>query len=232
MHFKARIPLTVHSIPDLYLFQPVLPTGGMTFKWFRDAFGEGEIQRGQETGRDAYDLLTELAAQVPPGSDGLVMLPHLMGALSPEENLAARGVFSGFTLGHGKGHFVRAILEGVTFNLRQILAALNLAGYRFSEIRTSGGGARSPLWNQIKADVCGLPIVTLANEEAALLGDAILAGVACGSFGSVAEACDQMVAIKERIQPGEGRGAYEKAYQRYAELNQCLGPYFRSNYSG
>ena len=232
MRSANRTPLYVHSLPGLYLFVPVLPTGGMAFKWFRDIFGDSEVKAARESARDAYDLLTEMAAQVPPGSDGLVMLPHLMGAFSPEENPAARGVFSGFTLGHGKGHFVRAILEGVAFNLRQILAALNEAGLQFSEVRTSGGGARSPLWNQIKADVCGLPIVTLVNEETALLGDAILAGAACGVFSSVSEACAQMVAIKERIQPSAHLAAYQKLYQRYYELNQCLGPYFRSNYSG
>jgi len=232
LHTPYLFPVYVHCLEGMYLFVPVLPTGGMAFKWFRDVFGDGEIQKAKETGQDAYDLLTEQAAKVAPGSEGLVMLPHLMGAFSPEENPAARGVFSGFTLGHSKGHFVRAILEGVAFNLRQILAALNQAGYHFSEIRTSGGGARSPLWNQIKADVVGMPIVTLANEETALLGDAILAGVACGVFSSVAEACNQMVSLKERIQPGEQRVAYEKAYQRYDDLNQCLGPYFRSNYSG
>jgi sugar (pentulose or hexulose) kinase len=232
MRSHNRMPLYVHCLPGLYLYVPVLPTGGMAFKWFRDTFGASELQAAQESGGDAYDLLTEMAAHVPPGCDGLVMLPHLMGAFSPEENLAARGVFSGFTLGHAKGHFVRAILEGVAFNLRQILATLNQAGYHFSEVRTSGGGSRSWLWNQIKADVCGLPIVTLVNEETALLGDAILAGVACGVFSSVAEACAQMVAIKERIQPGKQRVAYEMAYQRYQDLNRCLGPYFRSNYSG
>jgi xylulokinase len=232
MRSENRIPLYVHSLPGMYLFVPVLPTGGMALKWFRDAFGDREIQAAREGNRDAYDLLTEMAAQAPPGSDGLVMLPHLMGAFSPEENPAARGVFSGFTLGHGKGHFVRAILEGVAFNLRQILAALTEAGLQFSEVRTSGGGARSPLWNQIKADVCGLPILTLANEETALLGDAILAGTACGVFSSIIEACAQMVAIKQRILPGAHRTAYERPYQQFCDLNQCLAPYFRSNYSG
>ena len=232
MHSVSRIPLYVHSLPGLYLFVPVLPTGGMAFKWFKDTFGENEDQSANAFKRDAYDLLTELAVAVAPGSDGLVMLPHLMGAYSPEENPAARGVFSGFTLRHSKGHFVRAILEGVAFNLRQNLIYMNEAGYHFSEIRTTGGGARSPLWNQIKADVCRLPIVTLVNEETALLGDAILAGVACGVFSSVVEACDQMVAIKERIQPGVNSAEYQKYYQRYDELNQCLDPYFRSNYSG
>ena len=167
-----------------------------------------------------------------PGSDGLVMLPHLMGALSPEENPAARGVFSGFTLRHTRGHFVRAILEGVAFNLRHILEALGQAGLHFSELRSSGGGARSLLWSQIKADVCGLPVVTMANAEAALLGDAILAAVACGMYGSVAEACARMVAIESRIQPGAAQLEYEKAYRRYYDLNVCLGPYFRTSYAG
>lgn len=232
MRSHNRIPLCVHNLPGLYLFEPNLPTGGMAFKWFRDVFGEFEFQEAKAGNRDVYDLLTEQAALIPPGCDGLVMLPHLMGAYSPEENPAARGVFSGFTLGHGKGHFVRAILEGVAFNLHQILIALNEAGLHFNEVRTSGGGARSPLWNQIKADVCGLPIATLANEETALLGDAILAGAACGVFASVEEACTRMVAIKEHIQPGKQQAAYKKAFQRYDDLNRCLGPYFRSNYSG
>jgi xylulokinase len=106
------------------------------------------------------------------------------------------------------------------------------AGLHFAEIRTSGGGARSMLWNQIKADVCGLPVVIMENEEAALLGDAILAAVACGFYGSVAEACARMVAIRQRISPAGDRSAYEVAYRRYYNLNACLGPYFRSNYSG
>ena len=146
--------------------------------------------------QDAYDLLTALAAPVAPGSDGLVMLPYLMGSLSPEENTAARGVFSGFTLRHTAGHFVRAILEGVAFNLRHNMDVLGKAGLHFSEMRSSGGGARSRLWSQIKADVCGLPVVTLANAEAALLGDAILAAAACGMYSSAAEACAQMVAVE------------------------------------
>jgi xylulokinase len=160
------------------------------------------------------------------------MLPHFNGRFQSRDGKPDGARRFQWVHLHGKGHFVRSILEGVAFNLRQILEALNQVGYHFDEVRTSGGGARSPLWNQIKADICGIPIVTLANEETALLGNAILAGVAIGVFNSVAEACDQMVAIKERIKPGNQSAAYEKPFQRYNELNQCLGPYFRSNYSG
>jgi sugar (pentulose or hexulose) kinase len=232
MSSPVRIPLCVHDLPGMYLYVPNLPTGGMSFKWFRDVFGEAEMQAAAASGQDAYDLLSALAAQVAPGSDGLVMLPYLMGSFSPEENPAARGVFSGFTLRHTRGHFVRAILEGVAFNLRHNMEVLGTAGLHFSELRSSGGGARSMLWNKIKADVCGLPLVTLANAEAALLGDAILGGGACGQYGSVAEACSRMVAIERRIYPGEARQDYEKTYRRYIELNACLGPYFRANYIG
>jgi len=231
MRSGARIALYAHSLPGLYLYVPTLPTGGMSFKWFRDVFGEAEMQAAAASGQDAFDLLTALATPVAPGSDGLVMLPYLMGSLSPEENSAARGVFSGFTLRHTRGYFVRAILEGVAFNLRHNMEVLGRAGLHFNELRSSGGGARSMLWNQIKADVCGLPVVTLANEEAALLGDAILAAAACGMYSSAAEACAQMVVIKQRIQPGSNRLGYENPYRRYYELNQSLGPYFRSFYS-
>jgi xylulokinase len=232
MRSGRRIALYAHSLPGLYLYVPTLPTGGMSFKWFRDVFGEAELQAAAANGQDAYDLLTALAAPVAAGSDGLVMLPYLMGSFSPEEIPTARGVFSGFTLRHGRGHFVRAILEGVAFNLRHNLEVLGEAGLHFSELRSSGGGARSMLWNQIKADVCGLPVLTMANNEAALLGDAILAALACGMYSSAAEACASMVAVQDRLQPGPARFDYEKAYRRYIELNTALVPYFRVSYSG
>ena len=231
MPSNYKLPVCVHNIPGLYLYEPMLPTGGMALKWFRDHFAEGEVQMAIQSGRDSYDILCELADSIPPGSDGLVMLPYLMGAYSPQENSAARGVFSGFTLSHGKAHFIRAILEGVAFDLRQNLDAMRDAGIQLTEIRTSGGGAHSPLWNQIKADVCRVPVVTLLCEETALLGNAILASVACGIYRSISEACGQMVVIKSRIFPGEHSAEYQRYYQRFFELYRSLEPYFRSTYS-
>jgi len=224
------IPVYCHSVPGEYLFVPVCPTAGMAYKWFRDAFAELEIVQAKKEGIDSYDSLNALAADIPPGSDGLVMLPHLMGAYSPDPNPAARGTFTGFTLSHTRGHFARALLEGVAFLLKKNLEVLQNAGVVVSEIRSTGGGARSPLWNQIKSNVCGLPVVTLQNEDTALLGDAILAGVAAGVFHTVESGCEQMVALKDKIVPDFQAEDYVASYQRYCDLDQTLNDYYRRQY--
>jgi xylulokinase len=223
------VPVYLHSVPKRYLFVPVCPTGGMAYKWFRDTFGSPELAKATDEGA-AYDLLNTLAAEAPPGSDGLLMLPHLMGAYSPDPNPEARGSFTGFTLSHNRSHFARALLEGVAFMLKRNLETLEAAGIEVSEIRSTGGGARSALWNQIKANVCNVPVVTLVNEETALLGDAILAGVATRIFDSAEQGCSKMVALKQRVPPNEQAEAYVKAYQMYCDLDRVLGGYYSAQY--
>lgn len=224
------VPVYQHSVPGQYLFVPVCPTAGMALKWLRDTFFQDELRKAGQAETDAYDRLTELAGAIPAGSDGLVMLPHLMGAFSPETNLAARGSFTGFTLGHTRGHFVRALLEGVAFMLRQNLEFIERTGMEIKEIRSTGGGARSRLWNQIKADVCNRPVVTLENEETGLLGDAILAGVSCGIFNSIAEGCQSMISVKETFHPGLAAEAYAGYYQMYCDLDCQLASYYRTSF--
>jgi sugar (pentulose or hexulose) kinase len=228
---SRMVPVYCHSVPGQYLFVPVCPTAGMAFKWLRDAFFQDEMEKTDDEQMDAYDRLTRLAEPVPAGSDGLTMLPHLMGAFSPEPNLLARGSFTGFTLHHTRGHFVRALLEGVAFLLKRNLDYIERTGMAIPEIRSTGGGARSRLWNQIKANVCNRPIVTLANEETALLGDAILAGVAVGLFQSIEEGCNSMVVVKESIQPDGDAHAYMEPYRLYCDLDQRLSDYFKHSYS-
>lgn len=225
------IPVYYHSISGKYLLVPVCPTGGMAYKWFRDTFAGLEMAQAEKSGTDSYDLLSALAADTTPGSDGLIMLPHLMGAYSPASNPSARGSFTGFTLHHTRGHFARAILEGVAFLLKRNLEALQTAGVNVSEIRSTGGGARSPLWNQIKANVCGVPVITLRNEDTALLGDAILAGVAVGIFKTIEDGCRQMVAIKDKIIPDAQAADYAIAYRRYCDLDQTLSVYYQRQYN-
>lgn len=224
------IPVYSHSMPGQYLFVPVCPTGGMALKWLRDTFAEPEIEKSKKDGSDPYDLLTALASVVPPGSDGLVMLPHLMGAYSPNPNPSARGSFTGFSLSHTRGHFVRAVLEGVAFLLKQNLDVLQTAGISISEIRSTGGGARSRLWNQIKANVCNVPVLTFQNEDTALLGDAILGGVASGIFSSIEEGCERMIFIADKFVPDAQAASYVAAYQRYCDLDQNLSGFFRRQY--
>ena len=224
------IPVYCHSVPGEYLFVPVCPTAGMAYKWFRDAFAMLELQQAGQDGTDSYDLLSALAREAPAGSDGLLMLPHLMGAYSPYPNPLARGSFTGFTLSHTRGHFARAILEGVAFMLKRNLQVLQTAGVQISEIRSTGGGARSALLNQIKASVCDLPVVTLQNEDTALLGDAILAGVAAGAFTSIRQGCEQMLALKGKILPDAHTAVYAEGYRRYCDLDETLGSYYHRQY--
>jgi xylulokinase len=225
---SGQTPVYVHSAPGSYLYCPVCPTGGMTLTWFRDHFGQAELDRSVADGRTtAYDLLTALAAGVPAGAEGLIMLPHLSGAFSPEYEPMARGVLFGLTLSHGRAHVVRAILEAVAFMLRRNVELLRGIGASAGEIRSHGGGARSPLWNQMKADVCSLPVVTLRGSEAAVRGDAMLAGLACGAFASLAEASDATVHLARRFEPDSGTApAYDAAYRRYIELFDTLRPLF------
>jgi len=222
-----QTPVYVHSAPDRYLYCPVCPTGGMALTWFRDQFGANEVAQAVGQERSAYDLLTALAAGVPPGADGLTMLPHLMGAFSPEYEPKARGAFYGFTLHHGKPHFVRAVLEAVAFMLRRNLELLAGAGAPATQIRSHGGGSRSALWNQIKADACALPVITLEGDDAAVRGDAMIAGVAAGIFTDLSAACAAMVTVKDRYEPDPTtRTAYEDAYGRYVRLFDALRPLF------
>ena len=227
---NKTIPVYIHSIPGEYLFVPVCPTAGMAYKWFKDTFTQLEAEKAEENGRSIYDVLNEETEKVPAGCDGLVMLPHLMGAFCPDSHPAWRGSFTGFTIHHTRGHFVRAIQEAVAFMLRSNLERVMSNGLKFSEIRLTGGGAKSRIWNQIKADVCGLPAVILDNEETGLAGDAILVGKAAGIYASAAEGCEKFVAIKDRIMPGADQEAYESAYKRYIALEDALGTFFDKSY--
>lgn len=224
---SRRTPVYVHSAPGRYLYCPVCPTGGMALTWFRDRFGGEEVARAAAEGTDAYDLLTAQAVAVPAGSEGLTFLPHLMGAFSPEYEPEARAAVYGLTLRHGRGHMVRAILESVAFMLRRNLELLEVAGAPATEIRSHGGGARSALWNGIKADVCDRPVVTLEGEDAAIRGDAMLAGVATGVFVDLEAAVVAAVATRDRYAPDPRlRAAYDEAYRRYVMYFDAVRPMF------
>jgi D-xylulose kinase len=223
---QGQMPCHYHGIPGLYMLH-TFTGGGIVLRWFRDEFAQMEMSVGKSTGQDAYDLLGAEAGQVPAGCEGLVMLPHLQGAMAPEANPAAKGVFYGFTLRHTRGHFTRAIMEAVCFIVRRNIEVIEGIGVPVTEIRSLGGGARSAIWKQIEADVTGRTVLTTVNEEAATLGAAILAGKAIGLYSSVPEAVAQMVQIKERFEPiMENKPLYDKAFRTYVDLYTALCPLF------
>ena len=216
-----------HADPELWLLENPGFVSGANYRWFRDQFSIEETQRAQREGIDAYALLDSGAETVPPGSDGLIMLPCLMGAMAPTWNALARGTFMGFTLAHRREHFSRAILEGSAYAVRDITDQMLRMGLPLREIRAVGGGARSPLWRQIKADVTGLP-VTLANTiETTALGAGILALTGSGLIGSLSEALGLTTHVVETREPNpQNRRAYEEYYQLYRDTYFSLLPVF------
>ena len=200
---QSRIPCHV-NYDGKYCLLSWTPTAGIALKWFKNNFCENY---------DSFDDLTALAEQVEPGSNGLTFLPYLCGYTMPRYNPEARGAFYGLTMEHPRGHAVRSIMEAVACMLK---SNLDYLGVECNEIRSMGGGAKSRLWCQIKADLCGKKIVTLNNEETACLGSAILAGVAIGLFESVETACADFVSLNKTYLPGDTD--YSDCYRRFCEL--------------
>ena len=179
---------------------------------------------------DAYNMISKEAAKVPAGSEGLVMLPHLAGSNAPDVNAKAKGVWFGFTLQHTRAHFMRSVMESLGYIVKRNIDSLGDMGIQVKEIRSLGGGSKSPVWNQIKSDICQIPLETVTSVEAASLGAAILAGKAVGIFGNLKEAVENMVAVKERTEPNlDNQKIYEEGYERYQELFQDLSGCFEKS---
>jgi xylulokinase len=210
---RGRIHTFCHAIPDRWHVMGVTQSAGLSLRWFRDQFGAGG-----EDGRDRYDQLTEEAAKTPPGSDGLLWAPYLMGERTPHLDPNARGALVGITAQHTRAHVIRAILEGVAFSLRDSLTLFHEIGVPIESIRLGGGGARSPLWQQIQADIFGMPVELIEADEGAAYGAAILAGVGTGQWPSTEAACETVVHVAKRVEPNPKTAA--KMNVQYAEYRK------------
>src|SRR5262249_2301810 len=176
------VELHPHADPETWLLEnPGFVSGG-AYRWFRDHLGREELDRAGEERVDVYELLNELAAGAPAGSEGAIWLPCLMGAMAPEWNADARAVWYGLTPAHTRAHLLRALLEGSAYALRDILDAMRASGLEPREIVCVAGGARSQLWRQIRADVTGLPVAAAADVETTARGAAMLAAAGGGRF--------------------------------------------------
>ena len=202
------IPCHVHALPGKFCRILWSSTAGMALKWFKNELAE------------SYDFreLDELAEKVPAGCDGLTMLPYFCGSTMPKYNPDAKAVFAGITLSHTRGHFARAIMEAIAFTLRQDLEYIGTD--KIKEIRITGGGAKSPLWASIKADVTGKVLRTVSEDETACLGSALAAAVGIGVFSSIEEAAESAVSTKKSYIPS-GQD-YESAYRSYIALDDKL----------
>lgn len=223
---NRRMPLHYFAVPDTYMIH-TFTNGGMTLRWFRDKFCETEMQIQRMGLADAYDVINREVEQIPAGSDGLLMLPHLAGSNAPDVNAKAKGVWFGFTLKHTKAHFMRSVMEALGYIIKRNIDALADMGIQVKEIRSLGGGARSHVWNQIKSDICQIPLETVSSVEAASLGAAILAGKAVGIFDDLSDAVENMVSVKQRIEPGmENREVYRDGYVIYQKVFEDMSECF------
>ncbi len=217
----GRVHTFCHALPDSWHVMGVTQGAGISLRWVRDTLG------AREADGDPYDSLTSAAAVSPAGSRGLIWLPYLQGERTPHLDPNARGVLFGLTTAHGQGDVVRAVLEGVAFSLRDGLEIIQELGLPARRVKIAGGGARSPLWRQIVADVLGLPISLEPEDRGPAFGAALLAGVAVGVYGSVDEACELTASQTQEVEPcADTHAVYDATYRLYRDLYPALADSF------
>jgi xylulokinase len=212
---QGRLHTFCHAVPGRWHVMGVTQAAGLSLRWFRDHFTGSNPPNGGNT----YSQLTAEAAGVPPGSDGLLWAPYLMGERTPHLDPNARGALVGLTASHTRAHVVRAILEGVAFSLRDTFTIFDEMKVPVNTIVLGGGGARSGLWRQIQADVYGREVQILEAEEGAAYGAAILAGVGAVLWPSVDEACTKVLRVRDRVPPqAAGAEAMDASYAAYRRI--------------
>jgi xylulokinase len=222
----GRLHTFCHAIPGRWHVMGVTQAAGLSLRWFRDNFGVAASRTGAHPA-DPYDQLSAEAAQVPPGSGGVLWAPYLMGERTPHLDPNARAALVGLAADHTRANVVRAILEGVAFSLKDTLTIFKELGIPVRAIRVGGGGARSPLWRQIQADVYGQAVETVQAEEGAAYGAALLAGVGAGVWPSVDAACDKVVHVAKRTAPDrDASRVMQHTYASYRQLYPALRSIF------
>lgn len=217
---EGRLHAFCHSVPGKWHLMGVMLSAAGSLRWYRDTFAPGM----------GFDDLLAPAAEIAPGCDGLLFLPYLTGERTPHPDPLARGAFVGLTVRHALPHCTRAVLEGVAFGLRDSFELMKSSGLgEIRQVRVSGGGAKSPLWRQILADIFGCELVTVNTTEGAAYGAALLAAVGAGKYPSVEAACEAAIQVTGSTLPDSERvSAYEKVYPLYRGLYPALTPTFHA----
>jgi len=225
---RMRLHCMNHAAPDMWYLMGVMLTAGLSFKWFKESLCQKESELAKKKGVDVYDMLTQMAASVPSGSEGLIFLPYLSGERTPHADSDARGVFCGLSLRHTRSHMIRAVLEGVAFGLRDSLELVRELGVEIKEIVLVGGGAKSALWRQIQADVFGHSVCTLSVKDAAPFGAALLAGIGTGIYNDCADAVKRTVKKAAETDPiPDNMELYNNSYDIYRTIYPSLKATFK-----
>jgi xylulokinase len=216
---EGRLHAFCHAVPGKWHLMGVMLSAAGSLRWYRDTLAPGTD----------FDKLTQPATRVAPGSDGLFFLPYLTGERTPHPDPLARGAFVGLTVRHTQAHLTRSVLEGVAFGLRdgfELMQGTGLA--QVSQVRVTGGGAKSALWRQILADVLDVELVTVNTAEGAAYGAAVLAATGAGAFADIPSACAEIIQVTGRTAPGPAVAAYAQAYPLYRELYPALRTTFNA----
>jgi len=216
---QGRVHTFCHAVPGKWHVMGVTQGAGLSLKWFRDNFAHIEKAAFEFIDKDPYILMDQEAELANPGADGLVFLPYLMGERTPILDPYAKGIFFGITAKHTRREFIRAVMEGVVFSLKNCLDILYEMGIEVKEVRVSGGGAKSKLWRQMQADIFEMDVWTLNSKEGPAFGAAILAAVGAGEYQKVEEACDTMIQKVDSCRPNEKLfEIYRKTYKLYNSI--------------
>lgn len=224
---EMRVHSFCHSVPHRWYIMGVTLSAGNSLRWFRDNIGLPERQIEDLTGLDAYSLLCREAGLAEAGSEGLIFLPYLTGERTPHQDASARGVLFGLTARHRRPHLVRAVIEGITYAMRDSLEIVRGLGLPVDEIRATGGGAKSPFWLQLQADVYNSPVATVDAAEGPAFGAALMAAVGAGIYPDLESAAESLVRTSLAATPNPERAAtYTQCYQLFRDLYPSLKGHF------
>ena len=220
--YEGNISVYYHVVPGLFLAMTLNHSGGMSLRWFRDGFCEPQMLQAAQANIDAYDLILAGTSADP---TGLLVLPHFSGSGTPTFDTASKAAILGLTFATTRADIAKAVLEGLTYELRLNLELLKAGGVQIDVLRAIGGGAKSPLWLQLKADITGIPVVAPKITEAAGFGAALLAGVGAGLFSSAAEAANRFLELTDEYHPDETRhAAYTGQFELYRQVYPAIAP--------
>lgn len=220
---KGRVHTCCAAVPNAWHVMGVTQGAGLSLKWFRDNFCNAEKETAKCMGVDEYYLMDKEAEKVPVGANRLLYLPYLMGERTPHLDPDARGVFFGLSAMHTKRDMLRAVMEGVSYSLRDCVEVFREMDINVSDMMACGGGGSSPLWRSMLADLYNCPVKTASSKEGPALGVALLAATGAGIYSSVPEACKAVVKTDKVQQPEAERvPEYEKYYKLYTEIYPAL----------
>ena len=224
---RSNLPVEPHTVAGMYLVLGWSSVGGALLKWYRDTFARAEVAEAERGGRSAYDVILAEAVE---GPSPVLILPHFVGSGTPAIDPLSKGAILGLTLSTTRGQIVKAIIDSVTYEIKLSIDAMEAAGLAINELRAMGGGTKSTLWLQTKADILGRPVKAMDVSEAPCLGCALLAGVATGVYASTAEAVARAVRVNRTYEPNpklqdqyaEKAAVYAKVYPTLKGLNRKL----------